>query len=238
MKPPKRNPMIYGLATAATLIGGLVLGIAIGSTIVEALPGHMVGSEGLISAFALAGLVGSGLTWGWTMNRLAGTGEPRRAALAGVLGFSLPTFISMFTLFALEGAAENAIRSAGLQPPPIHRIFTVLFVPTAFILAACGAWALGRALREPRLARRLALSAGLAAAIGFLAVNLSMEALGWIVGSPGAAARNTMLTVLAVSAVGAALAGGTAVGVYLSRSAAQAKPVPAEAIPVQAGDPV
>ena len=80
------------------------------------------------------------------------------------------SFIAMLTLFALEGLVESAFRLAGAQPPPIHRIFTLLFVPTAFILAGTGGWALGVALRDRPLARRAGLSAGLAAGVAFLVI--------------------------------------------------------------------
>jgi hypothetical protein len=49
-----------------------------------------------------------------------------------------------------------------------------------------------------------------------LCVNLGLEALGWQVGGPGAAARATMLTVLFVSNLGAALAGGAMLGLRLA----------------------
>ena len=44
-----------------------------------------------------------------------------------------------------------------------------------------------------------------------------MEALGWQVGGPGAAERATMLTVLFVSNLGAALAGGAMLGMTLAQ---------------------
>jgi hypothetical protein len=144
--------------------------------------------------------------------------------LAGTAGFSLPAFAAMLGLFALEEAAVDAFRLIASRPPPIYRIFTLLFVPTAAILAASGAYALGVALRSHRLARRMALSAGLASGIAFLAVDLGMEALGWQVGGPGAAERATMITVLAVSCCGAALAGGSVVGLHLTRHTAPRTP--------------
>ena len=49
------------------------------------------------------------------------------------------------------------------------------------------------------------------------AVNLGMEALGWQVGGPGAAERATMLTVLFVSNLGAALASGAMLGMTLAQ---------------------
>ena len=44
-----------------------------------------------------------------------------------------------------------------------------------------------------------------------------MEALGWQIGGPGAAERATMLTVLFVSNLGAALAGGAVLGLTLTQ---------------------
>ena len=77
--------------------------------------------------------------------------------------------------------------------------------------------ALGWALGRSRAARALALRVGLTAALAFLAVNLGMEALGWQIGAPGAEERGTMITVLIVSNVGAALAGGALVGMIVTQ---------------------
>jgi hypothetical protein len=64
----------------------------------------------------------------------------------------------------------------------------------------------------------LALRVGLTAALAFLAINLGMEVLGWQVGGPGAEERATMLTVLLVSNLGAALAGGAVLGLTLAQT--------------------
>ena len=92
---------------------------------------------------------------------------------------------------------------------------TLLFVPTAFLIAGAGGLALGFGLRQRRLAWALALRTGGAAALAFLLVNLLMAALGWQVGAPGAAERFTMLTVLLTSNLGAAAAGGAMIGITL-----------------------
>jgi hypothetical protein len=217
MNTQPRNPLFFGLVTAATLVGGLIGGIAAGSLVHAVLPGHEILRSGIAAIPALAGLIGGGAAWGWAMGRLAHAGEPRRMMWAGALGFSLTAFAMIFILLGLEGAVEEVLRTFGLWPVPIHRVFTILFAPTAVLLAGSGAWALGRALRQPGLAWRLALPAGLAGGAAFLAVNLTMEALGWVVGAPGAAERATMLTVLGVSCIGASLAGGTTVGYQLNK---------------------
>jgi len=75
------------------------------------------------------------------------------------------------------------------------------------LVAGAGGLALGIAL----------CSWSLAAGLAFLAADLTMDALGWRVGAPGAAERATMITVLLVSSLGAALAGGAAIGLLLSQ---------------------
>lgn len=234
MEKNNHRPITFGLATTGTLVGGLMLGILVASGIHFALPGHMIGRETISAIPALAGLLGAGAAWGWAMDRLAKTGERRRMLWAGALGFSVPTFIAMLALLPLESLAEDVARAVSSGPPPIHRIFTLLFVPTAFILAGLGAGALGVAQRDRRLAFRMAIRSGLAAGLAFLAVNLIMEALGWVVGAPRAAERATMLTVLAVSCIGASLAGGTAVGYQLTTKEAQDEILTEESVPIEA----
>ncbi|MEP7359084.1 MAG: hypothetical protein ABI847_17670, partial [Anaerolineales bacterium] len=99
---------------------------------------------------------------------------------------------------------------------PVHRLFTLLFVPTAFLVAGVSAWAVGLGLGRPRVALALLWQVGLAAASTFLVVNLAFEAAGWVVGAPAAAERATMLTVMFAGNFGAALAGGAIMGLALA----------------------
>jgi hypothetical protein len=165
---------------------------------------------------AVAGFAGGAAAWGIRMGRLAGGTDRRRLALAGVLGFAPITLALAISLSALEPIAVASFGAA----LPIHRLFTILFVPSAFLIAGISAAALGLGLglRRPRLALALLWQVGLAAALAFLAVNLLMEFLGWVVGSPGAAERATMVTVLAAGNLGAALAGGAVLGLALHRA--------------------
>ena len=96
-------------------------------------------------------------------------------------------------------------------------MFTLLFVPAAFLISAVGAWALGRGLGDRALSWRLFWSAGLTAAVAFLVVNLSLEAAGWVVGAPRAAERATMLVVMFSGNLVAALTAGAVMGHRLSR---------------------
>jgi hypothetical protein len=126
-----------------------------------------------------------------------------------MLGFVPITFVLNILLVAVEPVAVRANL-------PVHRLFTVLFVPTAGLIAGVSSLALGWALGWGRAAPALAVRVGLTAALAFLAVNLGMEVLGWQIGAPGAEERGTMITVLIVSNLGAALAGGAMLGVTLA----------------------
>ncbi len=195
-----------GLSTVCTLFGGLLAGVALGSLVFGGLPSHM--NQPLRITFAtisaLAGmLIGSAL-WGVLIGRLANATETRRMGWAGILGFVPITLVLGITLQLLE---PLAVARWGARIP-LHRLFTLLFVPTALLIAAIASAAVGLGLRKRRLAGRLALRAGLGAALAFLVVNLAMESLGWQVGAPRAAERLTMLTVMFMSNLGAAGAGG------------------------------
>jgi len=210
--PPIRAAILGAAVTVLGLIGNLVIGFIIGSLSSKALEGRV--SEPL--AYTLAALVASAGTlsgsalWGVGMSRLAGFPASWRVARAGILGF-IP--ITLLLSIALQ-ATEPIVFRINL---PVHRLFTVLFVPSAFLVAGASSLALGWALGWGRAAPRLALRVGLTAALAFLAVNLGMEALGWQVGGPGAEERATMLTVLFVSNLGAALAGGAVLGLTLAQ---------------------
>lgn len=203
------------VATAVTFVGGMTLGVAIGNVVFEALPDHLDESlRTAVSAMApVTGLVAGSAGWGIWMGRLADREKARRVAWAGVLGLTPTTLALGAGLIVLESVAAAGV-GARLTP---HRVFTILFVPTAFLIGAAGGLALGYGLRDRALARKLAWRAGLAAAVAFLIVTLVMDSLGWRVGAPGAAERYTMVTVTFAGAVGAALAGGAVIGLSLAR---------------------
>jgi hypothetical protein len=206
--------------TVLTLFGGLLIGVGAGFLLFHLLPGgedfaHPPPLNVALAALpALAGFAGGAALWGVRLGRLAGSHEWRRLALAGALGFAPITVALGIGLSALEPIAVAGFGAA----LPIHRLFTLLFVPTAGLIAGVSAAALGLGLRRPRLAVALLWQVGLAGGAGFLVVNLLMEALGWVVGAPGAAERATMLTVMFLGNVGAALAGGALLGLALHRA--------------------
>jgi hypothetical protein len=207
-----RAAILGAALTVLVLAGGLIAGFMAGSTTFQLLEGRVPGALTFTLAlimFSTSALLGSAL-WGVGMARLAQAPASRRVAWAGILGF-VP--ITLLLIFGLQ-AAEPIVFRTNL---PLHRLFTLLFVPSAGLIAGTSSLVLGWALGWGRAAPGLGLRVGLAAALAFLAVNLGMEALGWQVGGPGAAARATMLTVLFVSNLGAALAGGALLGMTLAQ---------------------
>jgi hypothetical protein len=196
------------LALDGGLMGGLIGGSLIFHSLIEKAPDLLTYALAAIAFFG-ATLGGSAL-WGAGMACLARSPASRRAAWAGMLGFVPLTFVLNSLLAAVEPVAVRANL-------PVHRLFTVLFVPTASLIAGVSSLALGWALGWSRAALARALRVGVTAALAFLAVNLGMEALGWQIGAPGAEERGTMITILIVSNLGTALAGGAMLGMTLTQ---------------------
>lgn len=158
-------------------------------------------------------MAGGSAAWGWNMAIQTGSSEKKRMASAAVLGF-IPAIIILATILPI---IEIALFENAANPVlPIHILYTVLFVPTTFIITGITSYALGLAHNDPQLARRLLIRSGIAGALAFLAVNTVMEFIGYQVGAPGAAGRATMITVTMLGNIGAALAGGAVLGITLS----------------------
>ena len=214
----RANAALAGaVLTALALVGGLLLSFRVGSLVSEGLEGrvpsrYVIPLTAIVSSIVMLG--GSAL-WGIAMARLARVAASWRVVLAATLGFVPTTLLVAFGL----GAVEPLIGTIDL---PVHRLFTVLFVPSAGLVAGTGSLVLGWALGRGRAALGLGLWASLAAALAFLAVNLVMEALGWVVGGPGAAERATMLTTLFAGNTAAALAAGALLGLRLTQTQSRA----------------
>ena len=133
------------LATALWLIGGLLVGGALGELVFNVLPGHSISNPSvahmlLAATPALLGMLAGSALWGAWMGRLAGAGDTctgrkcrcqRRMAVAGALGFAPITIALGLALSLLEPVAVNTL---GTQFP-IARLFTFFFVPSACLIA-------------------------------------------------------------------------------------------------------
>lgn len=213
------KPALQGaLLTVVTLFGGMLFGVVAGNLVFDALPGHSIANPSslhvLLAALpAITGILAGSASWGIAMGRLAGEENRVCMAVAGILGFVPVAMIMAVLLLRIE----TAVVETQTNTIPLHRLFTLLFVPTAFLIAGASAGVIGLGLKDRPLARRLVLAAGLSAAAAFLVINLGMEAAGWVVGAPRAAERFTMLVVMFAGDFGAALAGGAAMGWLLFR---------------------
>jgi len=122
--------------TVVTLFGGLLLSLALGVIVFHSLPGHSLENPSLahtaIAAFpALIGFLVGGAAWGVSLIRLKPAPDTHRMAVAGLLGFGPITITLAVSLGIVETMAGNSI----LGQIPIHRMFTLLFVPAAFLIA-------------------------------------------------------------------------------------------------------
>ncbi len=221
-----RSALLCGLAALLCLDGVLLVPFALsgmiqlmGLNMSEPPPALTV----VLLLIFLAAAAGGGALWGWALQRLTGRGEARRMAQAGALSFAPLVLGVALTLGSLEPVAAEVL------PLPIHRVFTVMFVPAVFLVVAVNGWALGQALQDRALSFQLALSGGLMAALAFAAVNLTLDAFGFRVGAPFAAQRATMLVTAFSSNAGAALLAGAVMGAILMRSP-QRTPAPAPEI--------
>ena len=165
---------------------------------------------------ALLSLVGGSAAWSIALARITGAPHSRRLALACALSYGPATLAVAFLLGRIEPIVVEG--APGLA---IHILFSLLFVPAVFFVAAATGLAIGWALRSWRLATTAALGGGAAAALGFLVLDLLLDSLGMRVGAPRAAESATMIKVLAIGDLGSALAGGAAIGVMLARHVAE-----------------
>jgi hypothetical protein len=204
----------FSLLTALTLAGGLALALVSGNVLFESFNVHISGlaSGLLVLPIFLAALFGAGAAWGFLIGRIT-NGETMRLAKSGALAYGVTVILVGIILELLFGAISVLDSVISL---PIHIAFTIVFVPAAGMIAALCTRRLANALGREDIKGELGKYSGLAAAAGFLIVNLVMLAFGWQVGAPGAAERFTMITVMLTSNAGAALAGGAAMGWVLS----------------------
>jgi hypothetical protein len=210
--PPRESLVVPAAAiTVRDLIGGLVVAVGLGA-LADTLPLPLVIRRGLDGVVALSITLLAGGFWGRDMAKLAGRADLQRIRMLTALSVG-PAIIAVGALLAIvEPSVVGRATRAGF---PIHAAYTVLFVPITGFVAAVGGFALGLGLEDRRFGTRLAMVAGLAALVTFLAVDLLMYAIGWHVGAPNAGRRATMLVVTALSASAAAVAAGAAIGRYL-----------------------
>src|SRR3990172_2328917 len=185
----KRSIFASAVITTVTLMGGMIVGMAIG-VLVDRMPFHA--PDQTLILLAIIPIFGGGALWGSLLTRIHGIPNRTGAAIAGGLSFGLGVIGAAILLGALERVLVEQLR---LRSVPIHVVFTLLFVPATFLVATIEGSAI--LLVSGNRTRWLgsALATGVAAALSFLIVDLLLDALGWRVGAPRAAERATMLTI-------------------------------------------
>ena len=219
---PVRMERRVGLRSA---LAGLILQAAVVAAFVAlallaaGLPGHMarqleqIGQYAALASVLLFCALGGAL-WAWTLARITGLGGRRRMAWAGAIVYPPAVIIAILLLNEVE---KTFVEGAGRDLLPVHVVFAIAFTLAAATVTALMGLALGLAVRDRRLAIKLALYGGVTAGVAFLVAAVVQDLLGRRVGGPNAAATATMLTVMLISNIAASLAASTVMGIMLRR---------------------
>ena len=202
--------VLLGLWTAFTLAGSVwAVLFLLGPNSITRL--DVVRSDNTILELVLIFLCGGGL-WGLGIARLMNA-DVKPMVTACALSWTATGFVAVIALVSLG----TIIRSAKIFPDcchPTHYAFLSTFVPVIGVVAAINAYGVPGKLGFHELKMSAGMYAGIAAALGFLAVGLILLfGLGWGVGEY----PRKMLTLLEFCNIGAALAGGMALGWVLEK---------------------
>jgi hypothetical protein len=214
-----KNPILSSaVATAASLMGGVIVGATAG-ILVERLRIHA--PDQTLILLAMIPIFLGGALWGSLLARIHGLPNKVGASLAGSLSFGFGVIGAATLLLTLERAL---VEQPHRHEIPIHILFTSLFVPATFLVAAIGSSAI--LLVSSRRANwfRSALMTGLTASLAFLITDVILDTLGMRVGAPRAAEHFTMLTVAFLGSTAAAFSGGGILGRLLSKRSVDIPP--------------
>lgn len=204
-KAPRRlwRFVLAGLIPPAALLAGFIAGL-----LVVNLAGNTEAIQP-IGVIVLIGLMLAGnALWARAIAQLALIRSLRRFILVAAIAQVVVTFVAALLL----GKAEEHFVQNGNTALPLHVLFTLLFVPAAFIGAFIIGITCGLALGRPALAWRMGLHGAVAAAFVFLVMNVLQDALGRRVGGPRAAETATMITVTLLCMTAASMAFSAALG--------------------------
>ena len=193
---------------------GSIVGLFVVASLVSVLPIHVpIEPDVLLRPVVM--IIGCGIggaLWGRALGRIARY-SPRRLMWAGAVSFGPATGLAIFALTALEGVLVERHGS----DLPVHVLFGMLFVGATFFVAAAVGFVCGLAVGNWRFALLLALGGGIGAGGAFLVADVVQDLLGRRVGGPGAGETLTMLSVMAIGDLAAAIAGSAVIGVLLSQ---------------------
>lgn len=210
----RSNAVRSAMFTVRDLVGGLLTGAALGAMI-DGL-GKSAPTTARVLAILVAGtVVGISVRmWGHDIARLDDGRDSGAAGWTTAMALAPVIIIVAAALGTLEPVLVERGARNGLA---IHVVYALLFVAATLLIAGVGAFALGSGMHGAAFGLQLAAVAGVAAAVGFLAVVLAMNALGWQVGAPDAGRRATMVVVTSLGLIVAASTAGGAIGAMLPR---------------------
>jgi hypothetical protein len=224
MKPKSITFIVaFGLWTALTL-GGSIWGFLViagpnSVTRYSNIRSDIISSDNIaLLAILTAFLCGGGL-WGLGIARLMNTdAKPMVKACALTWTGTVFAILIMVLLLGSYFGGFSSINFLPVFPHSRHYNFLLVFVPVVGIITAINAYmATGKSgLKELR--KSVGMYTGLVSALGFLAVGLILFfGFGWEVGHH-IYGKSGMLKILLFCSIGAALAGGMAIGWMLEKS--------------------
>jgi hypothetical protein len=210
--------VVLGLWTAFTLAGSVwgFLFIAGPNSITRL---DVISSDntilGLILGLSIY-LCGGGL-WGLGIARLM-NGNAKSMVKACALSWAATGFTFAIALGFSLPSIHKIIRILPYCCHSTHYLFLSIFVPVIGIVTAINTYMVIGKLGFHELKKSAGMYAGIAAALGFLTVGLILLfGFGWEVGHP-VPGKYQMLLLLEICNIGAALAGGMAIGWVLEKS--------------------
>ena len=222
MAPAMGKFVASGLATSFIMIPAVVFGVLTGD-LLGALTGRDPGLLGwaLIALGAFAFIAFGSATWGSSMSRISSAGHEHGMALGAAVGVA-PVVVGV--ALSLTYFERLFVEQRQLPDVPIDNIYTLLFTSALAIVTGTAGFALsvgaGQRATAPILAAQCALGGGLT----FLAVNLTLDALGMRVGAPGAEERLTMITTTFLGSFAAGFIAGGIIGTGLRRQRMRLQP--------------
>lgn len=210
--------VLLGLWTAFTLAGSVwaFLFVAGPNSITRS---DVISSDNTILILAfLIYLCGGGL-WGLGIARLMNA-DARPMVKACAVSWTATVFAFLIVVVFL-GISFDGFSRINILPDfrhSTHYNFLSIFVPLTGIITAINGYVVTSKLGFKELKKPVGMYAGLAAAMGFLTVGLILLlGLGWEVGKP-VIGKYGMLKLMLFCDIGAALAGGMAIGWVLEKS--------------------